>query len=56
MNPFADLTEATLWWKKNVFASCSILVDFTNIGKGIQRREIYRQSTGNWIITFPGER
>ncbi len=53
MKPFASLTEAIAWWKDNApRRRCSVLVDFTDVGIGIQRREAQRQD-GYWAMGFP---
>lgn len=52
MRPFPTIRAVTDWWE----AECPrrrvcVLIDYTDIGKGLQRREIYR--AGGWVVGFP---
>ena len=55
MRPFPTVKAVTDWWK----AECPrrrvcVLIDYTEIGKGLQRREIYR--AGGWVVGHPDTR
>jgi hypothetical protein len=50
---FASIAAASEWWKENAAGrEVGVLVDFTDIGEGIQRREFRRDSRVGWVISF----
>jgi hypothetical protein len=50
LKPFASVTEASEFWK-SVERPCSILIDFSSIGVGLQRRTFHRAG-GRWVLGF----
>lgn len=55
MIPFKNATEAIAFWRQHRTAM-SVLIDFTDIGKGVQRREVMQERNGDWILGFSRER
>jgi len=61
MKPFNSINEVTAWWKVEARGrSVSVLMDWTSIGQGIQRRTVYNTADGDrlhfpglWIAGFP---
>ena len=55
MKPFPNLVAAMQWWMREIKdRPVGLVVDFSDIGRGLQRREIRRDRAG-WIIGFPAE-
>jgi len=52
MQPFQSIAELTRWFAAlPVQSEMSVLLDFRDIGIGLQRREIQNRN-GNWVIGF----
>ncbi len=52
MPAFKSISEITTWWKENARGRrVSVLFDCTEIGQGIQRREILHDGR-SWLIGF----
>lgn len=52
MKPFDSIGSVTEWWRQVAYRrNVSVLVDFTSINLGIQRREVHHQF-GYWVIGF----
>ena len=56
MTPFPNLHTAMKFWMQECSrkdAPVGVVVDFRDIGKGLQRREIRRDPRRGWYIGFP---
>lgn len=60
MRPFQSIAAVNDWWHQIALQqgrfSCSVLVDFTDIGLGVQRRTIYQTKAHHWVIGFARDR
>lgn len=51
MGSFRSVAAATQWWKTTAYGrECSVLIDFTDIGQGFQRRTIRLQRGCMWVM------
>lgn len=55
MPAFKTIREITEWWKTSARGrEVGVLFDCTDVGEGVQRREIFSDGT-SWIIGFARE-